>query len=421
MTTAVPDLRAIVQSYHRKGWAPIPIPLRSKNPGRNGWQNERLTETDIDAKFSGHPQNIGVLLGEPSGWLIDIDLDHPLAVELAPKFLPPTPAVFGRKSNRKSHYLYITGMETKKFKSPVYGMLVEIRSTGLQTVFPPSVHPSGEPILWEPEAGNPAEVNANTLQGAAAKLAEEVGRQLEAPKVDGCYAAMMKMNMQDAGDGSARLHACCCRAVEHDLSDQQVIDAIRAYAKKKPFPTTWTDDQILERVRQAENKTTRGKVKPAKSSKKKVEPPIVKEMADAICTNNHFSQDVGGKLYRFVGGVYKRQAENYVKASVKKLAIEWGKESKWSSKLATEVVEYIRVDAPELWERPRMNVLNVKNGLLVVADRKLIEHDPAYLSTVQLPVDYDPDAKCPLAEDFVSQTFPSDAHDLAWELPAWLT
>ena len=150
------------------------------------------------------------------------------------------------------------------------------------------------------------------------------------------------------------------------------------------------------------------------------DPGMIKTLADAICTDNHFAQDGGGKLYRFVGGVYKRQAENFVKARVKKLLIDRGEDKKWSSRLASEVVEFNRVDAPELWDRPPQDVLNVENGLLKVAGRELNEHDPAYLSTVQLPVKYDPTAKCPCVEDFVSQTFPGDAYDLAWELIAWL-
>ena len=49
----------------------------------------RLKAETIDDHFNGTLQNVGVLLGEPSDWLIDVDLDHPRAVELAPH--PPEP------------------------------------------------------------------------------------------------------------------------------------------------------------------------------------------------------------------------------------------------------------------------------------------------------------------------------------------
>ena len=140
--------------YAQRGWSVIPVPHRSKNPGFNGWEQLRLRDDTIGNHFNGQPQNIGVLLGEPSGWLIDVDLDHPRAVELAPEFLPPTPAVFGRPGKQRSHWIYrvTSPAATKKFRSKSAGMLVELRSTGMQTVFPPSTHESGETIAWDGEA-----------------------------------------------------------------------------------------------------------------------------------------------------------------------------------------------------------------------------------------------------------------------------
>ena len=168
--------------------------------------------------------------------------------------------------------------------------------------------------------------------------------------------------------------------------------------------------------------TTTNTISQARNSKRK-EPKNtigVKFLADAICEHNHFAQDAGGKLYRYVKGDYKRKAENYVRAEVKRLCVQLNAADQWSTKLAAEVVEFIRVDAPELWEQPSMEMLNVKNGLLRLRDRKLLPHSPKHLSTVQLQVDYDPQANCPAIEKFVTEVFPEDAIDLAWEIPGWL-
>jgi len=125
--------------YLKRGWQPLPIPHRKKNPNFTGWQNLLLNESDLPNYFNNGKQNIGVLLGEKSKGLTDIDLDTKEAVSLADFFLPKTNAVFGRKGKDRSHRLYLSSFtKIEKFE---YGeTIVEIRSTGGQTVFPPSTH-----------------------------------------------------------------------------------------------------------------------------------------------------------------------------------------------------------------------------------------------------------------------------------------
>jgi len=72
--------------YLACGWSPVPAPSRSKNPGEaigKGWQRLRLTEDDLPKYFS-NGNNIGLLLGEPSGGLVDVDCDWAEAASLAP-------------------------------------------------------------------------------------------------------------------------------------------------------------------------------------------------------------------------------------------------------------------------------------------------------------------------------------------------
>jgi P4 family phage/plasmid primase-like protien len=147
-------------------------------------------------------------------------------------------------------------------------------------------------------------------------------------------------------------------------------------------------------------------------------PGVTKLLADAILEDDHFAQDPGGKLYRYAGGTYKQHAERYIRRRVKEILEGESASDKWSSHRANETVEYIRADAPELWERPPLNEVNVLNGILNVETKQLRAHDPAFMSPVQIPVEYDPAATCPEWESFVRETFPEDAQDLAFELPA---
>ena len=152
MTSA---LRA-ARTYRERGWRPIPIEFRSKRPARQyaqNWAQLELELDDLPNVFNNAQWGVGVLLGTPSGSLVDVDLDCPFAVRLAPSFLPPTEAVFGRTSKPSSHWLYcVAGLTTTKYQAGNLGgdgasaMLLEIRSSGCQTVFPGSIHETGEPI-----------------------------------------------------------------------------------------------------------------------------------------------------------------------------------------------------------------------------------------------------------------------------------
>jgi putative DNA primase/helicase len=146
----------------------------------------------------------------------------------------------------------------------------------------------------------------------------------------------------------------------------------------------------------------------------------VDELARAILANEHFAQDAGGRLYVYRDGVYKPHGEKTISQLVKNLMTEWNLAAKWNTRRGTEVAEYIRIDAPELWQTPPSDVINVENGLLDVRTRELKPHNPEFLSAVQLPVTFDPEARCPAWDKFVADTFPEDCEALAWEVIAWL-
>lgn len=159
--------------YLAQGYAPVPIPAGTKAPTLKSWQHLRLADDDLPQHFNG-TGNIGLILGEPSGHLVDVDLDCPEACALAPDVLPPTGAKTGRPGAPASHWWYIApGARTRRHSDPVdRGAIVELRGAGAQTLVGPSVHPSGE--AYDALAGEPARVDANELAACVARLAEAV-------------------------------------------------------------------------------------------------------------------------------------------------------------------------------------------------------------------------------------------------------
>lgn len=138
------DVRFEVKQYIDLGWSVIPIPKGSKAPEIKDWVNRTFAVEDFTAE-----SNVGVRLGEPSGHLTDVDLDCPQAVIAAKYLLPETECKHGRPGTGTSHYWYICeGAKSEKWCDIDGKVLVEIRSTGGQTVIPPSIHPSGEQIAW---------------------------------------------------------------------------------------------------------------------------------------------------------------------------------------------------------------------------------------------------------------------------------
>jgi len=156
----------VANQFICRGWSPIPVPFRMKEPVLTGWSKLRITTDTAPKYFNGKDQNIGVLLGEPSGWLIDLDMDWPEVARMRRYFIGET-LTFGRSGNPSSHALVIAeNAITRKFslsRQPE-SMILEIRSTGCQTIFPSSTHKdTGELIDWDNE--NPIlKIDADELE-----------------------------------------------------------------------------------------------------------------------------------------------------------------------------------------------------------------------------------------------------------------
>jgi putative DNA primase/helicase len=167
-------------AWVRKGFSPVPVPHRSKRPVVDEWQRLDITADNAGQYFNGLPQNVGLLMGDKFG-STDVDCDCVEAITAARDLLPETGLIFGRQSKPFSHYLYRSDppLRTQQFHDPLdQTTLVELRglsydgSIGLQTVVPPSIHVTGEPIRFEEGfAGTPANVDADTLLSTVRNVA----------------------------------------------------------------------------------------------------------------------------------------------------------------------------------------------------------------------------------------------------------
>ena len=166
MSTA--EARRAAVGLIRRGVAPIPVPGGSKNPSRQGWEVLRISEEEVPDYWT-NGQNVGVLCGEPSGWRVDVDLDADEAVKVAGRFLPPT-LTSGRESRPHSHWWYVAkGAVSQDWKAPNGEKLVELRSTGRQTIVA-GTHPDRDAYVWHPGL-EMAEMPADELAAYCRELA----------------------------------------------------------------------------------------------------------------------------------------------------------------------------------------------------------------------------------------------------------
>lgn len=262
----------VAGNFFKLGWMPLPVPFKSKNPSFTNWSQFSITESVLSKHFGAKPQNIGVLLGTPSRGLVDIDLDCAETVLLAPLLLPDTGSTFGRESKRRSHWLYYSDLTTQKFCDPILSshndkdqrkkaMLVEIRSTGTQTLFPGSTHPSGEAITWDTQ-GEPTQVASTDLIRAVAWLASAALLARYWPEGARHHASLALAGwLLRAGwtpADSVRLIEAVCQAASDEEARSRVVSVVDTAAKLKngekatglPTLLTLIDKRIVNRVRE---------------------------------------------------------------------------------------------------------------------------------------------------------------------------
>jgi Virulence-associated protein E/Bifunctional DNA primase/polymerase, N-terminal len=233
----------LAQDYARRGWNPVPIPMKAKKPTDSGWQARVIGAGDVPKFFNSAAMNIGVVLGATSGGLTDIDLDCAEAIAIAPYILPKTTAIFGRKSAPASHRLYRTTLAGTLGKGVLNfndetgriperrARLIELRAgPGCQTVFPGSIHPSGEAVCWD-EPGEPAIVSDDVLVQCVAVLAAACLFSRYWPQEGGRHDAALALGgFLARGRLSLPMIKCAVEAIAKAAGDTDWRDRVRAAA-----------------------------------------------------------------------------------------------------------------------------------------------------------------------------------------------
>lgn len=152
------SILAAALEYAQKGWRVVPLHHRDKRPHPKAWQKAATTDAEVVEQWFGDQwpdANVGVVLGKDSG-LIDVECDSPEAEEVLLKLFdgnPPMTPTYSASRGKHRLFKWDTSLPFQDKAVFKVGQL-EFRTgnggMGAQSVFPPSIHPSGKQYHWLP-------------------------------------------------------------------------------------------------------------------------------------------------------------------------------------------------------------------------------------------------------------------------------
>nr|MDP9486628.1 phage/plasmid primase, P4 family [Actinomycetota bacterium] len=428
-------------------------PLNGKEPILRSWQNRLLDEEDLSGLFL-EGRNVGALLGEPSGGLTDVDLELPQAVEAADHLLPET-LTYGRNKAPRSHRLFVC---TPALRSSRYSltkpmasdlgmgssrdrtMLVELRSTGLQSVLPPSVHPLDKDLYrWEggvllEVAGEEFEILVREVatatllslycpRGARQQFflaaAGFLGRRLNAERV----VAILEATAAAAGDEEHEKRAGAVRDTLEKLEADENVTGAPTLDELAPG----TPDLICQWWEWRKNGGG------GSGGSKKV--PTHDELRDRWLQKRQHTAFGLGEWRRYEEGVWRPVGDLAVEREISEI-LEGAKAEgvRPSAPLVASVERLARakasVDDAE-WDAQK-DILVCSNGTLEISSRTIRKHRPEDHALAAVPYGYDPAAAAPTWRRYLETTVPGAASflqefagyaltvDTAHEIALWL-
>lgn len=135
--------------------------------------------------------------------------------------------------------------------------------------------------------------------------------------------------------------------------------------------------------------------------------------AEYLQTHNQLLVHEGELFYQYNGSVWRTLPEHRLKRLIRD-TIQGAQKNLYRSWMGDQAMEMLRVALAEAGEmNPYRHLVNLANGMFDVNTGKLLPHDPAYRSTVQIPLEYSPDAECSRFEQFVGEIMEDDPERVA--------
>lgn len=132
--------------------------------------------------------------------------------------------------------------------------------------------------------------------------------------------------------------------------------------------------------------------------KKALRPPIEKSIIQEITKAHNLKYVEGLGFYEYKHGVWQKKADNLIKGYLADILGSWASGSKLDS-----ILRYLKAETTTEELFNRKPVFNFRNCVLDLLTGEKLNHNPSFMSTVQVPYDYDEKADCPQWKKFISE------------------
>ena len=127
-----------------------------------------------------------------------------------------------------------------------------------------------------------------------------------------------------------------------------------------------------------------------------------------------FAGTTRDEILVYQGGVYLKRGEEVIRRECERRVPTAYLTTHEVNEVAGHIARSTYVERSQVDADP--NIVNLKNGLLNLITGECTPHTPDFFSTVQLPLVYDPEAKCPQIEEFLKQILRPEDKDPVLEL-----
>jgi putative DNA primase/helicase len=376
--------------------------LQGKKRGRSIKQQVERAEQRLEDLQEAH-QKLVNCLAHKAGWLVFFYTDaahHCVALRLRQayskqfvSFKPGIAGVFGREL-----FAPFTSPANQALNDFLLVVEGEFNTLQLQSLTIRYQEATGQTLGY---------VNACAVGGVATADTKTLQRVAAHPVI--CYdhdANGAGFELVKSVQKVMPVEACTTPDIDSDLDSYVCTFAPQAVA-------AWEAVQALIATRQPYGRTYSGTGEeffdyPVTGGSKVFIPRL---LGEAIIARNAY-RHTASQLWVYRNGVYLPCGDTTLRSEAQTLLGNERREPRIEETLRyVEVATALDDEAP-----PDCQYINLRNGRLDWATGSLEPHTPAYFTTVQLPVEYDPAALCPAFDNYLSTTFDADVHPLIEEL-----